>query len=277
MTAVATRPVAVEELQRAWRAVQAGQFRSPNPAGQRSRPTQEAATTWAPTGTVLPVIGCIGQAGASTVALALASAAGTGRVVECCSATRTGLTTAVTAELGHTATGWRLGRREQVEILRAGAVHCSVADVPAPDPPAGPEPVVTVLDVGWDLGQVLATPGWVERQVTTAEQLVLVTTTSVPGIRSLEVAATVLGPRRCVAVVVGARRRWRPPPVATGPTIRALVDSGHLMPAATEKALAHDGLTAAPLPPALLRTAAGILHRCGVTTPDTSPQKGPLP
>src|SRR5690606_36852067 len=120
-------------------------------------------------GPVLPVVGCIGQAGASTLALALGTVGGTARVVECCPATRTGLTTAVTAELGHTATGWRLGRRKQVEILRAGEVHCSVADVPAPDHPARPEPVVTVLDVGWDLGPVLATPGWIQQQVTTAD------------------------------------------------------------------------------------------------------------
>lgn len=272
MTAVATRPVAVEELQRAWRAVQAGQFRTPHTAGRWSRPTPAAATTWSPTGPVLPVIGCIGQAGASTLALALATVAETTRVVECCSATGTGLTTAVTAELGHTPTGWRLGRREQVEILRAGGVHCSLADIPTPDDPAGPEPVFTVLDVGWDLGQVLATPGWVEQQVGTAEQLVLVTTASVPGLRRLEVAATVLGPRRCVAVVVGVGRRWRPgSSVAAGPSIRAVEDAGRLTRIPTDRALARYGVTSDPLPPALLRAAASILHHC--QTSDTA-QKG---
>jgi hypothetical protein len=215
------------------------------------------------------VIGCIGQAGASTVALALASAAGTGRVVECCSATRSGLTTAVTAELGHTTTGWRLGRRDNVEILRAGAVHCSVADIPAPHHPAGAEPVVTVLDVGLDLGQVLATPGWLQQQVTTAEQVVLVTSASVPGLRRLEVAATVLRPDRCLAVVVGAARRWHPSAsVAAGPTVRALETSGRLVRIPTERALARNGLTGDPLPPALLKTAAGIMRHCQLTATD---------
>jgi len=274
MTAVAPRPVAIEELQRAWRAVQAGQFRSHAPSDRRnrSRLTPTATSTWCPDEPVLPVIGCIGQAGASTVALALATAAGPARVVECCSATSSGLGTAVTAELGHTATGWRLGRREQVEILRAGAVHCSVTDVPAPDHQAGPEPVVTVLDIGWDLGQVLATPGWIQQQVTTAEQLVLVTTASVPGVRRLEVAATVLGPRRCVAVVVGAGRRWRPSSsVAVGPSIRAIQDAGRLAMIPTDRALTRYGVTADPLPPELLRTAKGLLHHC--QTSDTA-QKG---
>jgi len=278
VTALATRPVAIDELQRAWRAVQAGQFRShhAHPDRRRSRLTQAAAITWCPAEPVLPVIGCIGQAGASTMALALATAAGSARVVECCSATCSGLGTAATAELGHTATGWRLGRRDHVEILRAAGVHLSLTEVPVPEDPVGAEPIVTVLDVGWDLGQVLATPGWIEQQVTAAEHLVLVTTATLPGLRRLEVAATLLRPQRCLAVVGGAGRRWRPPLIAAGPSIRALADSGHLIPVATEKALVGDGITAAPLPPALLRAATGVLRRSGITPVDASLQKGPI-
>lgn len=265
MTTVATRPVAIDELQRAWRAVQAGQFRAPH-RHRADRPRVSSVSTWSPVESVLPVLGCIGQAGASTLALALATVAGTARVVECCSATCTGLTTAVTAELGHTITGWRLGRRDQVEILRAGGLHLSVTEVPVPDNTAGPEPAVTVLDVGWDLGQVLATPGWVEQQVHAAEQLVLVTSATMPGLRRLEVAASILGPDRCYAAVVGAGRRWRPPTsVAAGPTIRALDNAGHLLRIPTDRALARYGVSADPLPPGLLKTAAGILHHCGLS------------
>ena len=85
-------------------------------------------------------------------------------------------------------------------------------------------------------------------------------------------AATVLGPRRCVAVVVGAGRRWRPmSSVAAGPSIRAVEDAGRLARIPTDRALARYGVTADPLPPTLLRTAKGILHHC--QTSDTA-QKG---
>lgn len=281
MTAVATRPVVgVEELQRAWRAVQDGQFRAHHREPVPAHPCRsQKASSWSPPGPVLPVLGCIGQAGASTMALALATAAGSARVVECCSATSSGLGTAVTAELGHTPTGWRLGRRDHVSIVRASGVHLSLAEVPAPDEPTD-HPVdtewsLTVLDVGWDLGHVLATPGWVEDQVTGAEWVVLVTTPTVPGVRRLEVAASLLGPHRCVAVVVGGSRRCRATSsVAAGPSVRALESSQQLARVPRERSLAQDGITAAPLPPALLRAAAGILHRCGITTPATSPEKG---
>jgi hypothetical protein len=262
---VATRPVALEELQRAWRAVQAGHFRAHHHRTAQSRRLSfsPAVSTWSPAEPVLPVIGCVGQCGASTLALALALVAGDARVVECCSATCSGLTTAVTAELGHTPTGWRLGRREQVEILRAGGVHLAVAEVPLPEHPTGAEPSVTVLDVGWDLGQVLATPGWVEQQVDTADQLLLVTSATVPGLRRLDVAASVLGPERCVVAVVGAARRWRLSSWdVSSPRLRALQSTGRLIPVATERHLARDGLSSAPLPPRLLKAAATILTRC---------------
>ncbi|KAB7740045.1 hypothetical protein GA707_19700 [Nostocoides sp. F2B08] len=274
MSPLATRPVALEELQRAWRAVQAGQFRAPHRrTGRHQRLSfSSAVSTWSPAEPVLPVIGCVGQCGASTLALALATAAGDARVVECCSATCSGLTTAATAELGHTPTGWRLGRRDRVEILRAGGVHLSLAEVPLPDHPTGAEPSVTVLDVGWDLGQVLATPGWVEQQVATAETVLLVTSATVPGLRRLDVAATILGPHRCLVALVGAARRWSPPSwTLSSPTLRALQSTDRLIPVATEKHLARDGLSSAPLPPRLLKAAATILTRCHGSA---SPEKG---
>ena len=53
-------------------------------------------------------------------------------------------------------------------------------------------------------------------------------------------------------------------------------DCGHLIAVATEKALVRDGITAAPLPPALLRAATGVLRRSGITPVDASLQKGPI-
>ncbi|KAB7740349.1 hypothetical protein GA707_19540 [Nostocoides sp. F2B08] len=283
MTAVATRPVVgVDELRRAWRAVQDGQFRAHHREPVPARPSRsQKAVSWSPTGPVLPVLGCLGQAGASAMALALATAVGPARVVECCSATSSGLGTAVTAELGHTPTGWRLGRRDHVSIVRAAGVHLSLAEVPTPDEPTDhpvdTESSLTVLDVGWDLGHVLATPGWVEQQITGAEWVVLVTTPTVPGVRRLEVAASLLGPHRCVAVVVGASRRWRPSSsVAAGPSVHALESTQQLLQIPRQRYLAQDGITAAPLPPALLRAAAGILRRTGITPVDAASEKGPI-
>src|SRR5690606_19653630 len=105
--------------------------------------------------------------------------------------------------------------------------------------------------------------GWVEQQVDTAETVLLVTSATLPGLRRLDVAASVLGPQRCVVAVVGAARRWRPSSWAvSSPTLRALQSTGRLFPVATEKHLARAGLSSAPLPPRLLKAAATILTRC---------------
>ena len=91
-----------------------------------------------PTEPVLPVLGCVSQAGASTLALAIATCASPARVLECAPASASGLAVAATAELGTTGNGWALGRREQVWIARTSGVLLGVGDVPWPDdPPAG--------------------------------------------------------------------------------------------------------------------------------------------
>jgi hypothetical protein len=82
----AGRVVSVPELQRAWRAVQAGRFRQESPAAAAKARAVPSSSTWAPGNAeqVLPVVGCSGASGASTIALALASAAGgSARILEC--------------------------------------------------------------------------------------------------------------------------------------------------------------------------------------------------
>ena len=86
MTQSTTRPVAIGELQRAWLAVQAGEFRGRASSRSRVR-TEHADPRWAPRERVLPVVGCHPQAGASTLAVAIATAAAPARVIECSSAT----------------------------------------------------------------------------------------------------------------------------------------------------------------------------------------------
>ena len=126
MTAtVDRRPlVPVVELKRAWRAVQAGQFRQT--VQGRSASDQPHGATYAPSWTpnsdeqVLPVVRCASAYGATTFALALATAAQTGaRVVECSSATSSGLAAASTAELGVHPSGWAQGIRGELLLQRA--------------------------------------------------------------------------------------------------------------------------------------------------------------
>ncbi|NMM23992.1 MAG: hypothetical protein HHJ11_10915, partial [Phycicoccus sp.] len=61
---IATRAVGVDELRRAWHAVQDGQFLAPRPTdlGAASSPTEPAVGDdryWRPGESVLPVVGCL--------------------------------------------------------------------------------------------------------------------------------------------------------------------------------------------------------------------------
>ena len=105
------------------------------------------------------IVGCVGSAGASTVALSAALAApGPVRVIECCSATASGLASAATAELGVDPSGWSQGRREHVLLERASEVLAVVDDVPLPT--AADPGTLTFLDVGWEAGQLHAGASW---------------------------------------------------------------------------------------------------------------------
>ena len=81
------------------------------------------------------MVRCAGAYGATTFALALATAANTdARVVECSSATTSGLAAASTAELGAHPSGWVQGSRGDVLLQRTGVALASVHDVPSPMP-----------------------------------------------------------------------------------------------------------------------------------------------
>lgn len=264
MRATATRPVAVEELRRAWHAVQDGAFRS---AAHRPsvRRTDGHVTGSDPAGPILPVVGVVPQAGASTLALAMATIRG-GRVVECCTATASGLATAVTAEMGVTASGWVIGRREGVHIARTSAIHRCLDEIPVPeDVPAGTG--TSVLDVGWDLGQVLTGDGWLTASVLNSPSVLLVTTVNVPGLRRLEVAADLLGIDRVVVAARGSDpRRWpRQVRGAAGDHARALHAAGRWVALPHERDLAVRGLDSTPLPRPLLAVAEDLWRRCDVT------------
>jgi len=262
--------ICVDELKRAWAAVQAGHFRSapglPGPAASRDSgegPGGSGDERWVPSPgeQVVPVVGCTGFCGVSTVAVAIATAApGRARVIECSSAAASGLAAASTAELGEDPSGWVRGTRDQVLLERTGRTLGHVEQVPVPSTPAHPVGL-TVLDVGWDLDQVLAAPSWLRDQVENAETVVLVTTVTMPGFRRLEGALHLLTNPHVLAAVVGPRRRKWPRAVehVAGPRTRALDAHGGLLEIPHDDGLAVHGLTATPLPPVVLHAAADLL------------------
>ena len=264
--AIDTRPAAsVAELQRAWRAVQAGQFRQTGRISRTSDPRSPALTvpSWTPTGgeQVLPVVRCASAHGATTFALALATAANGGaRAVECSSATSSGLAAGSTAELGVHPSGWAQGTRGDVLLQRASAVLPGVHEVPPP-PPAAEKITLTVLDVGWELGHVLNTPSWVGTQVRQSAAVVVVTCATVPGLRHLESGLALLGGSRLVVAVVGPpRKRWaKAVRHSAGALTRAADRAGHLVVVPWDRRLAVAGLDSTPLPLALLDAAAAVL------------------
>lgn len=259
--------VSVEELRRAWRAVQDGQFRGRGGPGiQDPFAAPAGPVAWSPTEPVLPVLGCAGSVGATVLSLAVATVAGTARVVECCPASASGLAAASTAELGPTGTGWARGRRDGVLLDRLTDDVTVVQQVPVPDPPgAGVD--LTVLDVGWDLPQALVAASWLADRLRQARVVVAVAPRSVPGLRRLECVLAALTPVRVIAAVVGPHRsRWaRPVTPDLGPLGRAVAERGDLVDVRRDPALAVRGPDSAPLPPALLAAAARVLTLAGPT------------
>jgi hypothetical protein len=269
--AVATRPaVSVAELQRAWHAVTSGQFRRAVQGDSMSaQPRARTVPSWTPgrDEQVLSVVRCAGAYGATTFALALATAANTAaRVVECSSATTSGLAAASTAELGAHPSGWVQGSRGDVLLQRTGVALASLHDVPSPM--RAEKSTLTVLDAGWELGQVLNTPSWLAVQLSQAAAVIVVTCATVPGLRHLEGALALLdGTPTVVAVVGPPRKRW-PKPVqhTAGALTRAADQAGRLVVIPWDPRLAVAGLDSTPLPGTLLDAAAAVLERVDLRT-----------
>ena len=211
---------------------------------------------------MLPVLGAAGGSGATTVALALATAAGAGRVVECAAPAASGLSAAATAELGADASGWARGARDAVLIERVAAPLSSPGEVPVPSAPHE-GPAVTVVDVGWGLPHVLAGPSWLNDLMQRAPVVVVTTSATIPGLRRLEAALTLLRPAQLVvAAVLGPpRRKWpRGVDASAGPATRALIRAGRLVQVPPDPGLAVRGLDTTALPGPLLAAAADLLH-----------------
>ena len=238
----------VAELREAWRAIEAGEFAH----GTRSAPAaRSAATMWtpAPSERVVVVVGCAGGVGASTVALALATAAGVpARVVECCSPLASGFSAAAHAELG-TEGPWRRGNRGDV-LLERPTTTVDTVQVPAASAVEW-----TFLDTNW---ATVSGPGagWLGSVLRTLDDVVLVTNATVPGVRRLESCVELLG-RDAMGVVVGpTAKRWPRPVKVAAAGIPARV---HVADFPLHSRLQVTGLTPDPLPAPLLKAAQNVL------------------
>lgn len=248
--------VAVDELTRAYRAVTLGEFRT---GSRRVGRSAELDSGWSPEDDeqVVAVVGCLGGAGASTVALGLASAAEDARVVECCTVAASGLAGVSSAELGTAPDGWAQGSRGSILVERRGERIESPAHCPVPSRTARP---FTVLDCGWDVDLLVGDVGWLGAAVREAPTVVVVTRPTVPGLRRLEAAVGLLGLGRVHAAVVGVEKRWpRPLEQALGPSGRALRADGRLIGLPHDPTLAMEGLTPAPLPAPILAGCSALL------------------
>lgn len=285
------RPVNVNELKRAWRSVAAGDFQ--HLSQRRGHPVPDGADGRGPGlgreraagERVVAVVGCVGSAGATTLALATAlSSPGPTRVVECCSATTSGLTAAATAELGVDAHGWRQGRREHVLLQRANTPLLAVDHV-RPPTPAAPD-TLTILDVGWEATQLAGSRGWLSDAVANADVLVFVTPATTAGMRRMAGAINLLTDPTLLArslgerlegrlgghgqpttqVVLGVRgpsqRRWdRSLQHEAGPDAARLFAHGALVEIPHCRDVAVRGLDSRPVPSLLTSAARDVLHR----------------
>lgn len=268
ITSIGERQVSLDEIKRAWQAVRAGEFTIDvnSRLGARLRGTSSAGKWTKASGeTTLAVVGCAGSVGASTVALAAGLAVdGPVRVVECCSVTASGLAAASKAELGLHPTGWRRGKRDHVLLERPDEVLAGATEVP-PATAAEQDDQLTILDVGWEIGQLLAADCWLTAATLTADRLVLVTVATVPGMRRLEGVldlVTAYRPAADVTVaVVGPRRRKWPRAVehAAGTAARRALAGDNLVEIPEDSDLAILGLDSRELPTPLISAACQLL------------------
>ena len=133
---------------------------------------------------------------------------------------------------------------------------------------------MTVVDVAWELGQVLATQSWVADLLRQSPLVVVTATATIPGLRRLEAALAMLAHTPCVAAVLGPRRKkWaRAVAHSAGPLTTALIRAERLVEVPTDARLSARGLDSAPLPDALLHAATDLLH----LTHDVPARKEPL-
>lgn len=248
----------IAELQRAVSALETGEFRQGR-RGDTGRGLR-SAERWHTPERVIAVLGAGGRVGATTVAVAVADLVGDGaRVVEAAPMHATGLAAASSAELGVNEHGWRQGFRGEILLERTGAFVNGPSAVPIPTTSAHS---LTVVDVGWDIGQVMADSSWI-RDVIMRVPLLIVTVATAPGVRALDTALHLSGRSDAgvSAFVLGPpRKRW--PAVASialaGKALE-LDRAGRVRAFPLDRRLAAAGITGDPLPAHLVRAVQPIV------------------
>lgn len=235
----------VSELRRAWAALESGQFADAQ--GRRG-----TGATWTPAAgeRVLPVVGAHGTAGASTLALAIATEAAPARVVECAPTTRSGLVGAATAELGRR-DGWVQGTRDQVVLERWDDGN----QMRSPSPLVS-DVGMTVVDVGSNVADRSGLP-WLAETLDGVGPVVVVGDLSLPGLRRIQQALSAPWGGSWVVALRGPKPQRSPRYLR-----RALdhIDSSlPLVHIPDDPRLRLCGLDIAPLPPLLLAAAQQIL------------------
>lgn len=242
----------VDELRRRLRAM-----RADGPVEKARSDGSTARWTAAPGERVVLVCGCGGSTGTTTVALALATVAGTARVVETCGGTASGLAYAASAELGSAERGWLQGGRGGVVIERRADPIASPERLPTP---AHTALALTIVDSSWEVADLLASPGWLGHLARSAPTVVLVARATVPGLRRLEAALELVGESRALAVTVGAKHWPRPVGQSAGAAVRRLTAGERIVHIPEVSSLAISGLTPDPLPPTITRPAQALLN-----------------
>jgi len=181
------------------------------------------------------------------------------RLLDCASAERSGLLTAVDAELGVGPGGWRRGNRGRLPIDRVAETLASVADIPVPrdEPPGAVE--VTVVDSGWGAAGVLSGGSWLA-QVAESAAVVLVARATVPALRQLEQAMTMCC-RDPLVAVQGPTRRDRSVYATAGPLLLAAQVAGLVVSVPSNRHLAAAGISSAPLPQGVLEAGRQLFVR----------------
>ena len=277
-----TSPPTVEELDLAWAAVRAGQFRADAPARQLRR---DATATGGPTGLVVTVVGAHGWSGTSTTALLLAETAARAgaqvRLIDAADPASSGLVGAAVTEHGRDESGqWRCGTRGsvtgsgQLRLERLAQRPAEPATVP--DAATGGPATLTVVDAGWPLADLLRLAGQpVERrhwlgQLIHGSALVLTARASVPGVQRLAAAAAEVGGVRdldqpLAVALVGAHRLPRLLSDVVTASLPA-TDPGQVVLLPGRRDFAVQGVTSSDLPRQLAPAGARLLRAAGYRT-----------
>lgn len=289
-TAVApAAPPTAQELDRAWAAVRAGQFRDD---AFTSR-TQKRPATGGPTGLVVTVVGAHGWSGTSTIALLLAETAARAgaqvRLVDAADPARSGLVGAAVTEHGCDGSGqWRRGTRGadfghgqlRLERLTQRTYHPDALPAVA----EAPTVALTVVDAGWALPELLRLAEeptdrrhWLGHLLR-ASALVVTARATVPGAQRLAAATAELDGVRnldqpLLVALVGAHRLPRLLADVVTASLPASTDPGRVVLLPTRRDLALQGITSSDLPRQLMPAGMQLLRAAGYRA-DAEPRSG---